>query len=346
MTLHPPAARRTGSRPAGLARPATELLPDMRNRLAAFAQRSPWVLSFVAALVIFLATTVFTAGVGAGQIAGTAATFAAFYVIAGLGQMFVITMGPGNVDLSIPSTIALAGAVAMKVMAGSNALILPGIAAALATGVAVGCFNYALIRLLSIPPIIATLSGSFIVQSTAIAYGRGLNIKPPPIFADFATGNVAGVPLIAIATVIVCGLMAVVLHRTVFGRSVTAIGQNMRAARLAGVRVDVVRFATYVLSATLAGFCGAMLAGFSGGASLNMGEEYLLASIAVVVIGGTSVAGGFSNVAGLWGAALFLYLLVTMLNTFGVGSGPRLVLTGLIIIAAITLAGSRKTGRG
>ena len=54
-----------------------------------------------------------------------------------------------------------------------------------------------------------------------------------------------------------------------------------------------------------------------------MGEEYLLASIAVVVIGGTSVAGGFANVPGLWGAALFLFLLVTMLNTYGFGAGIR-----------------------
>jgi ribose transport system permease protein len=76
-----------------------------------------------------------------------------------------------------------------------------------------------------------------------------------------------------------------------------------------------------------------------------MGEEYLLASIAVVVIGGTSVAGGRANVPGIWGAALFLYLLVTMLNTFGVSAGVRLVLTGLIIIGMITMAGGEKTGR-
>ena len=66
-----------------------------------------------------------------------------------------------------------------------------------------------------------------------------------------------------------------------------------------------------------------------------MGEEYLLSSIAVVVIGGTSVAGGFANVPGLWGAALFLFLLVTMLNTFGVGEGVKQILTGAIVILVI-----------
>ena len=93
----------------------------------------------------------------------------------------------------------------------------------------------------------------------------------------------------------------------------------------------------------MAGLCGYVLSGFSGGASLNMGADYLLASIAVVVIGGTSVAGGFANLPGIWGAALFMFLLVTMLNTFGLTAGVRLILTGVIIVSVITLAGGRKT---
>ena len=128
------------------------------------------------------------------------------------------------------------------------------------------------------------------------------------------------------------------------GRSVTAIGQNQRAAYLAGVNVQRVRFLTYVMCAVFAALCGYVLAAFSGGAALNMGQEFLLSSIAVVVIGGTSVAGGFGNVPGLWGASLFLFLLVTMLNTYGLGAGPRLILTGAIIILVI-VAASRPNAR-
>lgn len=307
--------------------------------------RAPWLFSFVGAGVILAATLAFTGGAGGGQILSTALTFATMYVIVGLGQMFVITTGPGNVDLSIPSTIALAGAVSMSVMGGSDAMILPGIASAVLVGFAVGCFNFALIRLLRIPPIIATLSASFLIQSVAIAYGRGLRVRPPAGFAEFATGRIAGIPYLAIATLLLSILMAVLLHRTVYGRSISAIGQNARAASLAGIGVERLRWATYVLSAVLASLCGAVLSGFSGGSSLNMGEEYLLASIAVVVVGGSSVSGGQSNVPGLWGASIFLYLLVTMLNTFGVGAGLRLLLTGLIIIAIITIAGGPRTGR-
>lgn len=305
----------------------------------------PWLWAWLAAGLVWLATAFVAGGQGGGQVLTAAFTFATFYVVVGLGQMFVITLGPGNVDLSIPATITLAGAVATKVMDTQDSLVLLGLLVALLIGVLVGCFNFLLILALRIPPIIATLSSSFLVQSAAIAYGRGLRIKPPPLLADFTTAQVAGVPILALCVLLLTAVMGVVLHRTVYGRWVVAIGQNIRAAHLAGVDVQRTRFVTYVMSAAFAALCGYLLSGFSGGASLSMGEEYLLTSIAVVVIGGSSVAGGFSNVPGLWGAALFLFLVVTMLNTYGFGAGIRYLATGLIIIAVIVAASGRRTGR-
>src|SRR5262249_37875890 len=155
-------------------------------------------------------------------------------------------------------------------------------------------------------------SASFIIQSVDISYGRGLQIKPPPGYAEFTTTQIVGVPVLAIATILFALVAAIVLHRTVYGRSVLAIGQNMRAAFLAGIPVGRMRFLTYMLSGALGGLNGALLAGYFRGASVDIGNEYLLTSIAVVVIGGTSVAGGKANVAGLWGASLFLVLLLTM----------------------------------
>lgn len=256
--------------------------------------------------------------------------------------MFVITLGPGNVDLSLPANIGLASAIAMKVMHGSDSLIAAGLLAALGSGISIGIGNYLLIRLLRIPPIIATLSASFIIQSAGISYGRGLQIKPPPGFAAFTTAQIVGIPLLAIGTAIFTIGAGTLLHRTIYGRSVLAIGQNPRAAWLAGIAVERVRCATYVLSGALGGICGALLAGYFRGSSLEIGDEYLLASIACVVIGGTSVSGGKANVPGLWGAALFLVLLLTMLNTFGVSAGIRLLVTGFVIIAVIIAAGGQK----
>jgi len=301
-----------------------------------------WPMSFMAALLVWLMTIAFTGGQGGGGMITAALSLSVFTVIVGIGQMFVITLGPGNVDLSLPANIGLASAVAMKVMDGNDSMVAVGLLAALACGIAIGAANYLLIWALRIPPIIATLSASFIIQSADISYGRGLQIKPPPGFADFTNLQVLGIPVLAILTTIFTVGAGVALQRMIYGRSVLAIGQNIRAAWLAGVNVGRIRFLTYTLSGALGGLDGALLAGYFRGANVDIGNEYLLASLAVVVIGGTSVAGGKANVAGVWGAALFLVLLQTMLNTFGVSAAVRLVLTGVIIVAIIAAAGGQK----
>jgi ribose transport system permease protein len=305
----------------------------------------PWLWSFVGAFIVWLASIAVTEGYGAGGMVTAALSLAVFTVIVGVGQMFVITLGPGNVDLSLPANIGLASAVAMKAMNGDDANVAIGLAAALACGLAVGVANYLLIWALRIPPIIATLSASFIIQSIDISYGRGLQIKPPPGFADFTNAQVLGIPILAILVALFAFGAGVVLQRTIYGRSVLAIGQNPRAAWLAGINAPRIRFLTYALCGGLGGLDGALLAGYFRGANVDIGNEYLLASIAVVVIGGTSVAGGKANVPGVWGAALFLVLLLTMLNTFGVSAGVRLLLTGLIIVFVITAAGGPKPQR-
>ena len=304
--------------------------------------RKPWLWSFIAALLVWLATMAFTGGQGGGGLITAALTFATFFVIVGIGQMFVITLGPGNVDLAIPATMVLAATISIKTMDGDPAMIPIGLALTIAVGVLVGSANFALIRLLRIPPIIATLSSSFIILSIAIVWNRGLRIKPPEILGDFPGTDVLGVPLVALLVIGVAAIMHIVLERTRYGRSVTAIGQNQRAARFSGVQVDRVRLTAYVSCAVFASLAGFLLASYSGGPALNMGDPYLLISIAVVVIGGTSVAGGDGNVPGLWGASLFLFLLAAMLNTFGIGEGVRQMLTGVIVILVILAASFRK----
>jgi ribose transport system permease protein len=310
-----------------------------------FIKAKPWIWSFAATLVVWLLTVLFTGGSSSFGLTHAALTFAAFSVIVGIGQMFVITLGPGNVDLCVPATMTLSGTLALKFMDVSDGFILPGLGIAILIGIVIGVGNYALIKLLRIPPIIATLSMSFIVQSTAIWSNRGLRIKPPEILANFAISSTFGIPNIAlVALVLSIGAWAL-LDRTIYGRWISAIGQSTFAARMTGIPVDGARLLTYVLCSVLAAITGYLLASFSGGAALNMGAEYLLMSIAVVVIGGTAVAGGDSNVPGLWGASLFMFLVVSMLNTYGFGAGARLILTGLIIISVILVAGGPKPNR-
>jgi len=302
----------------------------------------PWAWSFLGALLVWVAAAVVSRGTGAGAIITAALPLAVFTVIVGTGQMFVITLGPGNIDLSLPANIGLASAVAMTVMNSNDSMVAAGIAAAIGCGFSVGIANYLLIWVLRIPPIIATLSASFIIQSIDLDFGRGLQTKPPPGFANFTDMQILGIPLLAVFAIFLTAFAAVVLRRTLYGRTVTAIGQNGRAARFAGLPVGWTRFGTYALCGALGGLDGALLAGYFRGANVDIGSEYLLTSIAVVVIGGTSVAGGRANVPGIWGAALFLVLLTTMLNIFGTSAAIRLLFTGLIIVAVIAVAGGRK----
>ncbi|MCZ4072307.1 ABC transporter permease [Agrobacterium sp. LMR679] len=307
--------------------------------------RKPWIWSFAATIAVWIITVLFTGGASSFGLSHAALTFAAFSVIVGIGQMFVITLGPGNIDLCVPATMTLSGTLALKFMDVSDGLILPGLLIAILIGIAIGIGNYALIKLLRIPPIIATLSMSFIVQSIAIWSNRGLRIKPPETLATFATSSFFGIPNVALVALLLSVIAWLLLDRSFYGRWISAIGQSTFAARMTGIPVDGTRFVTYVLCAVLAAIAGYLLASFSGGAALNMGSEYLLMSIAVVVIGGTAVAGGDSNVPGIWGASLFMFLVVSMLNTYGFGAGIRLILTGLIIISVILLASGPKATR-
>jgi ribose transport system permease protein len=302
----------------------------------------PWLWSYAGALMVWLITIGGVRGQGAGGIIAAALAFSVFLVLVGLGQMLVITSGPGNIDLSVPSTITLAGVVSMQLMGGEGGMIVAGAAAAVAVGIVVGSFNYGLIRLLRIPPIIATMSSSFLIQSMAISYNEGARALPPAGLAAFANGRVMGVPDTAIGVVALAVALGYVTTRTVYGRSLSAIGQNAGAARLAGVRVERTRYFTYAFCAVLAALTGYLLAAFSGGATLDMGDDYMLSSIAVTVIGGTAVAGGRASVPGIWGAALFLFLMVAMLNALGVGAGLRLVITGVLIIGIIIFASKPK----
>src|SRR5271167_3171818 len=99
--------------------------------------RRPWIWSFAGALAVWLGAIQFTGGYGAGGMLTAALSLAVFTVIVGVGQMFVITLGPGNVDLSLPANIGLASAVAMKVMGGDDSMVALGLAASLGCGLGV-----------------------------------------------------------------------------------------------------------------------------------------------------------------------------------------------------------------
>lgn len=305
----------------------------LRGRLLA----QPWFYATAGALLVWLIIVLHSQGVGSGAVASTALNYSVFFVIVGLGQMLVMASGAGNIDLSIPANVTLAAYLSTGQMVGSDSGLVLGVLLGLAAGAAIGAGNALLILAFRIPPMVATLASGLVLESFTFVYSRISVAKPAPLLASFTTDRLLGIPLVTLACMIASAILIVFLRRSVFGRSLFACGQNETAAWLSGIGVRATRVAAYVLCGVFTALAGVLFAGFVGGPSLNMGSEFLLSSIAVVVIGGTNVAGGQATVIGTWSASLFLFLLLSMLNVFQVDPGLRNVATGVLIIAVLAL---------
>ena len=279
-------------------------------------------------------------GFGRGiQLLVASSPFVGFYVIVGIGQMMVITSGPGNIDLSIPATMTLSGYLALGLVTYHGMSVSISALVGFVGGLGMGIFNSLMIITLRIPPMIATLSGGFILQSVAVSYSQGSTAAPAPSIAHFAQDRIFGLSsifIVACAALIVGGA---VLGSSTYGRYLESTGQNRVAARLSKIPVTFVTASVYCISGVLAALAGILFAAFSGGASLSMGDEFLLVSIAVVVLGGTSVAGGCYTMIGTLAGAVFLFYAVTMLNVLQFNAGVRSVLTGALIILVLAFRG-------
>jgi ribose transport system permease protein len=155
---------------------------------------------------------------------------------------------------------------------------------------------------------------------------------------DRLFGVVPLVLLIAIALVVLLTLM---LTWTRYGKCLTAVGQNLDAARLTGMPVNLVRGVAYFLCSTLAAFGGIMISAQVNGAFLGLGDPYLLQTVGSVVVGGTLIFGGRAVPLGTLLGSLFLVLLVTAMQVAGLKIGGQLVAEGLFIILVLFLATER-----
>lgn len=306
--------------------------------LSIFFSRNRWVWSFLGAALVWIVIVSMSGVHGAFETLSVGLLFATFLVIVGLGQMLVITAGMGNIDLSIPGVMTLAAYVAMGTMHAENADIWFGLLLGIIIGLITGGVNITLIRLLRIPPMVTTLATGFILQSFSTAYSSHTHAQPPSLLYSFTSHRLFGFSAMTILFIIVTIYAVIWCHRTIGGRTLLALGQNRRAAFLTGLSVTRTEIMIYLLSGVLAALAGILLAADSGGASLDMASDYLLMSVAVVVLGGTSVGGGTAVPSGLWGAALLLGLVVTMLNLLHVSQGVRFIVTGFIIVAVLALA--------
>jgi len=302
-------------------------------------KRAPWVWavlgSMAAWILIGVVTQRFT--LGSLTINATAASFLAFVA---LGQMLVITGGGGGIDLSVPFVITLSAYWSCGLMNGSDSRLLTGIAVAMGLGLAVGLANAAVIIGLGMPPIVGTLAVGFLADSAVNVYASHAKLgAPSPALADFVRGSFLGIPRLVVLAVVLVVAVGLGLRWLVAGRQLVAVGQGEQAASLSGVPVGIIRAGTYLASSVLAGLAGLALAGYNNSAFLNMGRPYQLASIGAVVLGGTFIAGGRSTAVGTAGGALFLTLVLTLMQSSNLGIGVQNVGEGILIIAVLLVAG-------
>lgn len=265
------------------------------------------------------------------------------------GQTFVILTG--GIDLSVEAMVSFAGVIAAILIAGTSiaggqiANGVPSVVAmtvALVAGLLVGLFQGVLITVFRMNPLIVTLGFRSMLLGIALVWtrGAGINIlKDGPLSAITGVIRIGNIPipvpfLIALAVYLVSWF---VLRHTKFGRYTYAIGGNETAARLSGIRVDLVKATIYGISGFLAAIGGILVMGRLQSGAYQNGTNMTLTSVAAVVIGGTSLSGG---VGGIWGTligVLIMRIVEAGLVYLDVPSTAKEIVIGAIIVLAVLL---------
>ncbi len=256
----------------------------------------------------------------------------AVVAVLAVGQTYVIITA--GIDLSQGAVVGLSGVVGALLMQHNS--IEVAIAAGLAVGLVVGALNGFLITIAKLPPFIATLATLSIGGGVALILTNGQPVfNIPSSFVNFGSGGIGIFPYIAIVMLALAVLFQVVLSYTRFGRFTYAVGSNIVAARLSGLKVGRQLFFVYLISGFMSAVGGLLLTGYVASALPSAGSNYELESIAAVVIGGGSLFGGEGTV---WGSIVGALLLATLSNgtqLLGISTYVQVILLGLVVILAV-----------
>jgi ribose transport system permease protein len=271
--------------------------------------------------------------------------FAVEYLILAVGQTFVIVTG--GIDLSDGAALGfsgMAGALLMEHMltAGDSSalIVILGIAAMLAAGIAIGVINGLLITRIKLPPFIVTLGTLTAITGGTDLLNHGTEITNLPSWvtslgtSSILSGWLPVQVLIALAVAVIAGL---ILGRTRFGLRTYAIGSNEAGARRSGIRVDRHLVIVYGISGCLAGLAGLLVTANFSSASPIAGANDELYAIASVVIGGASIFGGRGTIFGTFIGTAILSVLTTGLILTNVAPFWQQVAIGVVVVAAVAI---------
>jgi ribose transport system permease protein len=266
-----------------------------------------------------------------------------FLAVIAFGQGLVVLTG--GIDLSVASSVALGAYLTGWLWTAGIPAVFAAIIAVVAC-TAVGAINGLIINQLGFPAFIVTLAVGTILASALLGVARGAPAQRSPealaaLFRQETT--VVGIPAAIWLFLVVAALGLFIQHKTTLGLRAYALGNSVAAARNARVDVGRVTVSVYGIAGAAYGLAGVMLLGYSSGADLNVGEPWLLPSIAAVVVGGAAIRGGSGTYGGTLAGALLLTLLGIDISATGLAEGYKQIVYGAVIL--IALLGSRLAGR-
>lgn len=260
---------------------------------------------------------------------------ASINIVLAAGMTFIILTG--GIDLSVGSILGVTAVMAL-VCSLNPALADFAVPIALVAGLGMGVFNGLLVAYAGLPPFIVTLGTYTALRGAAYLVADGTTVINSKISFDWiGNGYLGSIPwlvIIAFAVIAVCWF---ILRRTTLGTHIYAVGGNLQAAHLTGIKVSLVLIFVYATSGLLSGLGGVMSASRLYSANGNLGVGYELDAIAAVILGGTSFVGGIGTITGTLIGALIIATLNNGMTLMGVSYLRQLVIKGGVIIVAVLI---------
>ena len=306
-----------------------------------FVSKNAFVWPLLGSLVLWLAIFAATGKFSVDQLFSSA-KLCSFALLLALGQMIVVTSGEGAIDLSQQYILTLTAYISCDMMQYNVVL---GLVVAVAVGALCGLLNGVINIYLKVPAMITTLATGYIIFTMVLVLAPGMKTLPNAGFVDFINTNLGSLSMLTVICLIVAIALGLLLYKTPYGKQLHAVGQNRTAAKYAGISVNWVVITAFVLGGALCGLSGTLCGAFNGGAFQDMGSTYFLPSIAATFIGGTSAAGGKSNVAGVVLGALMMYLLTTFLNAANLSVGVQRLIQGAVLVLILVASVSKNQGK-
>jgi ribose/xylose/arabinose/galactoside ABC-type transport system permease subunit len=291
-------------------------------------------------LLLLLGGVMSPAFLSPGNLSNLLLQFAPLAIVA-MGQSLVMIVR--GLDLSVASMMATAAVIATG-FSGVDRDVPSIVVLAMVVAIAVGLLNGFLVTKRQVSPFLATLATMILLQGFRFSYTQGApSGNVPPFLRVVGSGKLYGVPYNALVLLVLAAVLAVVLHRSAFGRKIFIVGGNPVTGRLFGIGSDAITIACYLISSCFAVIAGLILSGYVGLVDNWVGQGYELDSIVACVVGRVSLRGGRGSIHGALTGAGIIVILANEVLLLGVPVQAQLIIKGIVIVIAAALYSRKET---